>query len=82
MTEIEVKAGEYVIAKTVVKETAIYPIDVVSKLYVENEMLKRIADTILNDERVPEEYKEFIIEYIGKEWFLLGDKPWCWKGVL
>jgi|GEM_PF-4024867 len=64
------------------KETAVYPIDIVSKLYVENEMLKRIVNSILNDERVSEEYKEFIIEYIGKEWLLLGEKPWGWKGVL
>lgn len=65
-----------------VSERAVYPIEVVSKLYVENEMLRRIVSSMLNDERVPEEYKEFIIEHAGKERFYLGDKPWGWKGVL
>lgn len=70
------------VKEVAVSEGAIYPIEVVSKLYVENEMLRRIVNSMLNDERVPEEYKEFIIEYTGKEWFYLGDKPWGWKGVL
>ncbi|MCF6464202.1 hypothetical protein [Clostridium sp. Cult1] len=64
------------------KETAVYPIGVVSKLYAENEMLKKIVNTTLNDDRVPEEYKQYIVEHMGKEHFYLGDKPWCWRGVL
>lgn len=63
-------------------DAAIYPIGTISKLYVENKMLERIVNTTLNDDRVPEEFKEFIIEQIVKEHFYLGDKPWCWKGVL
>lgn len=64
------------------EELNIFTNDFITKISADNRMLEKIVNTVLQSDKISENFKEDIIKSCGKDCFEeMDDNSYIWKGL-